>query len=92
MTDSAYLFFIAPGAVTDNPVLNALLRSHEDEANKHGAEFRNYGQHTDKHLIQSKTNKARLCSWINPVTMEVTHKWEPYHYRPIGDSPFEAVI
>jgi hypothetical protein len=68
-------FFVAPGAVTDDEVWNTLLRSHEAEAKRQGAEFGNYGWGTTDNGICSKTTRGRLSSEINPETMRVEHYW-----------------
>jgi hypothetical protein len=52
-----------------------LLRDHEAEAERHGAEFTNFGWCTDEHKIESKTNKAILVSTISLTTLAVRHKW-----------------
>jgi hypothetical protein len=65
-------------ATGDDCVEEKLLLEHEAEAEKHGAEFINYGAYSDLHEILSKTSKGKLASWIDPVTMQVGHEWIPY--------------
>jgi hypothetical protein len=71
-------FLIAPGACPDDPAAAKLLREHEAEAARQGAEFWNYGNCLDKDAVSSKTSKGYLVSQIDPETMEVTHTWETY--------------
>jgi hypothetical protein len=54
---------------------DALLRSHEAEAVRVGAEFYNFGWGQDEHCICSKTTHGKLSSWIDPTTMQVSHEW-----------------
>ena len=82
-------FYMAPGVPTDDPVENKLLRSHEAEANKQGAEFWNYGKGLAKNEIYSKTSRGHLESRINPNTMQVSHRWVTYEERACGDERFK---
>jgi hypothetical protein len=68
------VFYTAPGAEAGDPVEDKLLRSHEAEAEKQGAEL-NYGWSTGDNAICSKTAKGILESNINPKTMQVRHFW-----------------
>ena len=65
------VFYTAPGAEAGDPVEDKLLRSHEAEAEKQGAEFWNCGKYTEENFIYSKTSKDHLESQINPKTMQV---------------------
>jgi len=69
------VFFTAPGATTDDPIQDKLLRSHEREAAKKRAEFLNYGWGSDDYGIASKTTRGILESHIDPATMRVSHTW-----------------
>jgi len=71
----AVVFYCAPGATTDDPMTDKLLRSHEAEAGKRRARFYNYGWSQVENGICSKTSKGKLSTWINPQTMHVGHKW-----------------
>jgi hypothetical protein len=73
--EEGYVFYVAPGAITGDPVEDRLLRSHEDEAAEQQAEFCNYGWGSDMHSICSKTPQGILTSRINPKTMRVRHTW-----------------
>jgi hypothetical protein len=75
---AGYVFYCAPGANTGDPVEDKLLRSHEAEAERHKAEFYNYGQVSGENNIESKTSKGRLVTHIDPKTMEVRHRWFTY--------------
>jgi hypothetical protein len=73
---------------TDDPVENKLLRSHEAEADKQGAEFWNYGKGTAENEIYSKKSKGHLVSCINPNTMEVRHQWTTFDEKARNDEQF----
>jgi hypothetical protein len=78
MTEDCYLFFTGPGAETDDPAWNKLLRTHEWEAAKKKAEFYNYGWATDQFSICSKTSHGILSSEVDPSTMRVRHHWKEW--------------
>jgi hypothetical protein len=71
-------FYFRPGAPGATPEHEKMLRAHDDEAAKHGAEFWNYGKYIDKYFISSKTTMGYLDSRIDPKTMKVEHRWELY--------------
>jgi hypothetical protein len=81
MDDDSITFLIAPGACPDDPAEEKLLREHEAEAARQGAEFSNYGWGQSDYGLASKTTAGVLDSQINPETMEVTHTWETYEER-----------
>jgi len=89
MSDNNIIPFADPNR---DLVRDKLCQAHEAEAEKRGTEFWNYGCGSAEHRIESKTDKAKLYSTINPTTLVVTHEWEPYWYQPIGDSPSERRI
>jgi Protein of unknown function (DUF2695) len=74
-------FLIAPGACPEDPAQERLLREHEAEADRRGAEFWNYGWGQSDYGLASKTTAGVLASQINPETMEVTHTWGTYEER-----------
>jgi len=77
--ETGMLFLMGPGCDLDDPVADRLLREHEAEAARHGAEFGNYGCFQGlPYEFESKTSKGRLYSRIDPDRMEVTHTWTPY--------------
>jgi hypothetical protein len=71
-------FYIAPGASADSPEEDKMLRGHEAEAARHGAEFYNYGKALAQNSICSKTSIGILTSCIDPATMTVSHHWKWY--------------
>ena len=79
-------FYVAPGASGKSPEEDKLLRAHEAEAEKYGAEFYNYGWGTDTNCIESKTERGILKSRIDPSTMEVSHCWILWKNRPSPQS------
>ena len=59
-----------------------MLKAHEAEAAKHGAEFYNFGWHSGQNCICSKTEKGILETRIHPATMKVRHHWTSWgEYR-----------
>jgi hypothetical protein len=70
-------FYIAPGAITGDPVEDRLLRSHEAEAAERQAEFYNYGWVSGGRGISSKTSRGILTSEIDPKTTQINHSWRP---------------
>lgn len=52
-----------------------LIAAHEEEADKHGAEFYNLGWASGDDFIHSKTDKGRLYSEID-AKGKVTHEWQ----------------
>ena len=78
MSEGHVVFYTAPGASTGNPVEDKMLRSHEAEADKQGAEFWNYGNVIGENEIYSKTSKGNLETCIDPRTMQVSHCWTTY--------------
>jgi hypothetical protein len=72
----------------DEPIWSALLEAHDGEAERHGVGFTNHGQYTGEDVIESKTDKARLSSYIDRDTGEVSHEWWPYDYHPLPDNSF----
>jgi hypothetical protein len=72
------MFLFAPGFECDDPVMNKLLREHEAEADRQGAEFWNYGKVQSDRAWYSKTSKGYLDSSIDAHTTEVTHVWRPW--------------
>ena len=89
MSEAYVTFFMGPGVSTDDPVENKLLRSHEAEADKQGAEFWNYGKGTAENEIYSKKSKGHLVSCINPNTMEVRHQWTTFDEKARNDEQFQ---
>ena len=89
MSEDYVTFFMGPGVSTDDPVENKLLRSHEAEADKQGAEFWNYGKGLAKNEIYSKTSRGHLESWIDPKTMEVRHRWTTYEDKACAEERFK---
>jgi hypothetical protein len=65
-------FLFAPDPDEKNP----LLRAHNAEAERVGAEFGNYGKYTDDESICSKTTKGYLTSIMKGS--EIHHVWEGY--------------
>jgi hypothetical protein len=79
MNDSGFYFFpMGPGATTEDGVMNALWRAHDQEAQRLRAEFYNYGACTDDTFILSKTSRGYLETSVNPRTKEVSHRLTPY--------------
>jgi len=83
------VFYTAPGAEAGDPVEDKLLRSHEAEAEKQGAQFWNYGKVIGENEIYSKTSKGNLESQINPKTMQVTHRFTSYEQKARDDEQFQ---
>jgi hypothetical protein len=74
------VFRVFPSGMTTDEAKTAndkLWAEHEAEAERHGAEFYNYGAFQDEHAAFSKTSRGGLSSRINPTTLEVRHFWEP---------------
>jgi hypothetical protein len=69
-------FLMGPGACPDDPAEEKLLREHEAEADRHGAEFWNYGAFLEHYALSSKTSNGYLYSKIDPAKMKVTHYWD----------------
>ena len=69
-------FLMGPGACPDDPAEEKLLREHEAEADRHGAEFWNYGAFLGHYALSSKTSNGYLYSKIDPAKMKVTHYWD----------------
>jgi hypothetical protein len=55
-----------------------LLDEHEAEAERHGAEFYNFGWASGDNFICSKTSKGVLATEIDRKTMEVSHSWKSW--------------
>jgi hypothetical protein len=55
-----------------------LLDEHEAEAERHGAEFYNFGWGNGDNFICSKTSKGVLTTTIDRKTMEVPHSWKSW--------------
>jgi hypothetical protein len=70
-------FYFAPGSSGESPDEDKMLKAHDAEAAKYGAEFFNYGKYTDRNLILSKTSRGILESRIDPATTKVSHYWHP---------------
>jgi hypothetical protein len=70
--EDTMVFLIAPDPDEKDP----LLKAHNTEAERMGAEFGNYGAHTGEGVILSKTTLGRLTSIEK--NGEVRHYWEEY--------------
>ena len=65
MSEGCVTFYMAPDVPTDDPLENKLLRSHEAEANKQGAEFQNYGAFSgERDLLQDVTRTLRVSDQL----------------------------
>jgi hypothetical protein len=60
-----------------------LLDEHGREAEKHGAEFHEFGWASNAHSVVSKTSRGNLESEIKPDTMLVVHHWTRYDHSEI---------
>jgi hypothetical protein len=69
------VFYCAPGASSEDPIIDKMLRAHEAEARKQRARFHNYGWGQGENGICSKTSKGKLSTTINRETMHVSHEW-----------------
>jgi hypothetical protein len=74
--DDCVVFYLAPDPDEKDP----LLRAHNEEAEKQGAEFWNYVNYQDDGEIMSKTNRV-ITSIMKGG--KVRHHWEPY------DQPYD---
>jgi hypothetical protein len=59
----------------EDRALEALGRAHEQEADRCGAEFYNFGWVNGENSITSKTSEGILDSEMDPATMKVIHHW-----------------
>jgi hypothetical protein len=66
------VFLLAPDPDEKAP----LLKAHNEEAEREGAEFGNYGAYTGEGVITSKTTRGILTSVEK--NGKVTHHWEEY--------------
>jgi hypothetical protein len=64
-----YTFYIAPDPDETDP----LLKAHNEEAERQGAEFWNYGKYTGEGDIMSKTDKGYLSTLMRDG--KVKHYW-----------------
>jgi len=69
------VFYCAPGASSEDPIIDKMLRAHEAEARKQRARFDNYAWCQGENGICSKTSKGKLSTTINRETMHVSHEW-----------------
>jgi hypothetical protein len=84
-----YVFYIAPGASSGDPLEDTLLRGHEAEADAHKAEFWNYGWVTGENSICSKTSIGFLDTHIDPNTMHVSHRLITYEEKACDEEQFQ---
>jgi hypothetical protein len=76
---------IVGGCLFGSSGLNELDEGHEQEADRVGAKFGNFGWSCGPDFIHSKTTKGYLFSWADSKTGEISHKWTDRSGRPVPD-------
>lgn len=59
----------------ENKAEAILYKEHSKEAKRRRAEFTNLGWSSGDDFIQSKTNRGKLFTCIDPETLKVEHEW-----------------